>query len=298
MNTDVLKSLLTTAIAASTLTLTACGGDSGSGGGSPADNSGNNPGDNNQGGNPVTLTDTGWSAGQDRILGLSYGGTKDTPVISLLKGKPVSTQDGDEFSFQSLTYPQTSFSEIRNIDNLNDRQDYQEFDIITANGKDYVIACQDGNNSTGYEQPTKLHIWESTTPDDVESMLLADINNFFVVRGCNGLDAHFTQGSSTAMTAEVYVVGYSEPVSSGISGDRLVKVTLEFDTTKTIDQGAVSVSAGTERAAAESLYQAGPNDSIDAVAAYGNNAYIFTYQDDDAYNTLYYINTAPRTQLQ
>jgi len=293
MNTDVLKSLLTTAIAASTLTLTACGGDSGSGGGSPADNSGNNPGDNNQGGNPVTLTDTGWSAGQDRILGLSYGGTKDTPVISLLKGKPVSTQDGDEFSFQSLTYPQTSFSEIRNIDNLNDRQDYQEFDIITANGKDYVIACQDGNNSTGYEQPTKLHIWESTTPDDVESMLLADINNFFVVRGCNGLDAHFTQGSSTAMTAEVYVVGYSEPVSSGISGDRLVKVTLEFDTTKTIDQGAVSVSAGTERAAAESLYQAGPNDSIDAVAAYGNNAYIFTYQDDDAYNTLYYINTAP-----
>lgn len=279
MNTDVLKSLLTTAIAASTLTLTACGGDSGSGG-------------SNQGEDPVTLTDTSWSAGQDRILGLSYGGTKDTPVISLLKGKPVSDQDGDEFSFQSVTYPQTSFDEIRNIDNLNDRQDYQEFDIITANGKDYVIACQDGNSSTGNKQPTKLHIWESNTPDEVKSIALADINNFFVVRDCKGLDAHFTGGPSTATAAQVYVTGYSEPVRSGYSHDRLVKVTLEFDTTKTIDEGAVSLTAGTESAAAESMYRAGPSDSIDAVAAYGDNAYIFTYQYERDYNTLYYINTA------
>ncbi|MEL7399119.1 MAG: hypothetical protein AAFN68_00960 [Pseudomonadota bacterium] len=292
MNTDVLKSLLTTAIAASTLVLTACGGDSGSGGSNPADNSGNNPGDNNQDGNPVTLTDTSWSAGQDRILGLSYGGTKDTPVISLLKGKPVSAQDGDEFSFQSLTYPQTSFSEIRNIDNLNDRQDYQEFDIITANGKDYVIACQDGNNSTGYEQPTKLHIWESTTPTEVATLQLRDINSSFVMRGCNSLDAHFTQGSSSAMAAQIYVAGYSEPVSGGFGGDRLVKVEIMVDTTTTIDNEAISLSSGGKEAAAQNVYQANAQDSLDAVAAYGNNVYLFAYEDNDAYNTLYYMNAA------
>lgn len=292
MNTDVLKSLLTTAIAASTLALTACGGGSGSGGSNPADNSGNNPGDNNQDGNPVTLTDTSWSAGQDRILGLSYGGTKDTPVISLLKGKPVSAQDGDEFSFQSLTYPQTSFSEIRNIDNLNDRQDYQEFDIITANGKDYVIACQDGNNSTGYEQPTKLHIWESTTPTEVATLQLRDINSSFVMRGCNSLDAHFTQGSSSAMAAQIYVAGYSEPVSGGFGGDRLVKVEIMVDTTTTIDNEAISLSSGGKEAAAQNVYQANAQDSLDAVAAYGNNVYLFAYEDNDAYNTLYYMNAA------
>jgi hypothetical protein len=292
MNTDVLKSLLTTAIAASTLALTACGGDSGSGGSNPTDNSGNNPGDSNQDGNPVTLTDTSWSAGQDRILGLSYGGTKDTPVISLLKGKPVSAQDGDEFSLQSLTYPQTSFSEIRNIDNLNDRQDYQEFDIITANGKDYVIACQDGNNSTGYEQPTKLHIWESTTPTEVATLQLRDINSSFVMRGCNSLDAHFTQGSSSAMAAQIYVAGYSEPVSGGFGGDRLVKVEIMVDTTTTIDNEAISLSSGGKETAAQNVYQANAQDSLDAVAAYGNNVYLFAYEDNDAYNTLYYMNAA------
>jgi len=292
MNTDVLKSLLTTAIAASTLALTACGGDSGSGSSNPTDNSGNNPGDNNQGGDPVTLTDTSWSAGQDRILGLSYGGTKDTPVISLLKGKPVSAQDGDEFSFQSVTYPQTSFSEIRNIDNLNDRQDYQAFDIISANGKDYVIACQDGNNSTGYEQPTKLHIWESTVPTEVATLQLRDINSSFVMRGCNSLDAHFTQGSSSAMAAQIYVAGYSEPVSAGFGGDRLVKVEIMVDTTTTIDNEAISLSSGGKEAAAQNVYQANAQDSLDAVAAYGNNVYLFAYEDNDAYNTLYYMNAA------
>ena len=292
MNTDVLKSLLTTAIAASTLALTACGGDSGSGSSNPTDNSGNNPGDNNQGGDPVTLTDTSWSAGQDRILGLSYGGTKDTPVISLLKGKPVSAQDGDEFSFQSLTYPQTSFSEIRNIDNLNDSQDYQKFDIISANGKDYVIACQDGNNSTGYEQPTKLHIWESTVPTEVATLQLRDINSSFVMRGCNSLDAHFTQGSSSAMAAQIYVAGYSEPVSAGFGGDRLVKVEIMVDTTTTIDNEAISLSSGGKEAAAQNVYQANAQDSLDAVAAYGNNVYLFAYEDNDAYNTLYYMNAA------
>jgi len=292
MNTDVLKSLLTTAIAASTLALTACGGDSGSGSSNPTDNSGNNPGDNNQGGDPVTLTDTSWSAGQDRILGLSYGGTKDTPIISLLKGKPVSAQDGDEFSFQSLTYPQTSFSEIRNIDNLNDSQDYQKFDIISANGKDYVIACQDGNNSTGYEQPTKLHIWESTVPTEVATLQLRDINSSFVMRGCNSLDAHFTQGSSSAMAAQIYVAGYSEPVSAGFGGDRLVKVEIMVDTTTTIDNEAISLSSGGKEAAAQNVYQANAQDSLDAVAAYGNNVYLFAYEDNDAYNTLYYMNAA------
>lgn len=291
------KTLFASLIIASTLGLTACGG--GSGGSSPhqqqpgdstdGDNNGNT---NTDGDSPIVLQDSSWSAGQDRILGLSYGGTKDTPIISMLKAKPVDAQDGDEFSFQSVTYPQTSFSEIHNIDNLNDRQDYQEFDIITTNGTDYVIACQDGNNTIGYSQPTKLHIWESTNPDDFESLLLVDTNNTFEMRDCNSLDAHFTQGTSTAMAAQVYITGHSVPVNAGYSGDRLVKVQLEFDTSKTIDQGALSVSTGTARAAAQSLYRADSNDSLDAVAAYGNNIYFFAYEDDDAYNTVYYMNTA------
>jgi len=290
------KTLFASLIIASTLGLTACGG--GSGGSSPQQQPGdttggdNNDNTNTDGDSPVALQDSSWSAGQDRILGLSYGGTKDTPVISLLKGKPVDAQDGDEFSFQSLTYPQTSFSEIRNIDNLNDRQDYQEFDIITANGKDYVIACQDGNNSVGYAQPTKLHIWESTTPTEVATLQLRDISNSFVMRGCNSLDAHFTQGSSNAMAAQIYVAGYSEPVSGGFSGDRLVKVEIVVDTTTTIDNEAISLSSGGKEAAAQNVYQANAQDSLDAVAAYGNNVYLFAYEDNDAYNTLYYFNAA------
>lgn len=290
------KTLFASLIIASTLGLTACGG--GSGGSSPQQQPGdttggdNNDNTNTDGDSPVVLQDSSWSAGQDRILGLSYGGTKDIPVISLLKGKPVDAQDGDEFSFQSLTYPQTSFSEIRNIDNLNDRQDYQEFDIITANGKDYVIACQDGNNSIGYAQPTKLHIWESTAPTEVATLQLRDINNSFVMRGCNSLDAHFTQGSSSAMAAQIYLAGYSEPVSGGFGGDRLVKVEIVVDTTTTIDNEAISLSSGGKEAAAQSVYQANAQDSLDAVAAYGNNVYLFAYEDNDAYNTLYYFNAA------
>ena len=290
------KTLLASLIIASTLGLTACGG--GSGGSSPQQQPGdttggdNNDNTNTDGDSPVALQDSNWSAGQDRILGLSYGGTKDTPVISLLKGKPVDAQDGDEFSFQSLTYPQTSFSEIRNIDNLNDRQDYQEFDIITANGKDYVIACQDGNNSVGYAQPTKLHIWESTTPTEVATLQLRDISNSFVMRGCNSLDAHFTQDSSNAMAAQIYVAGYSEPVSGGFGGDRLVKVEIVVDTTTTIDNEAITLSSGGKEAAAQNVYQANAQDSLDAVAAYGNNVYLFAYEDNDAYNTLYYFNAA------
>jgi len=290
------KTLFASLIIASTLGLAACGGGSGSsstqqqpGDTTDGDNNGNS---NTDGDSPIVLQDSSWSAGQDRILGLTYGGTKDTPVISLLKGKPVSTQDGDEFSFQSVTYPQTSFSEIRNIDNLNDRQDYQEFDIITANGKDYVIACQDGNNSVGYAQPTKLHIWESTTPTEVATLQLRDINNSFVMRGCNSLDAHFTQGSSSAMAAQIYVAGYSEPVSAGFGGDRLVKIEIVVDTTTTIDNEAISLSSGGKEAAAQNVYQANAQDSLDAVAAYGNNVYLFAYEDNDAYNTLYYFNDA------
>lgn len=285
-------------LSASALTLTACGGGSSSSSTTeqpPANEtsgSENSPGSGSGNSTPTLLQDTSWSAGQDRILGLNYGGTGDNPVISMLKAKPVDGQDGDLFTLQSVAYPQTDFSVTRTIDNERDRQDYQEFDIISSNGKDYVIACQDGNNSVGYTQSTKLHIWESSAPDDVETIGLSDINGTFELRGCNSLDALFTQGSSTAMEAKVYVVGYSEISNSGFSGDRLVQVSLVFDTTKTIDQGAISFLSGEGRAAAQNLYQAGPNDSLDAVAAYGNNIYFFTYQDDDAYNTLYYMNGA------
>ncbi|MFC3681426.1 hypothetical protein [Bacterioplanoides pacificum] len=271
--------------ATSLITLSACGGSSGSGDNSTRDD------DSAAGGSsPTLLTDNSWSAGQDRILGLSYGGTKDKPIISMLKAKPVTGQDGDAFSFQSVIYPQTEFNETHAIDNLNDRQDYQEFDIIDG----YVIACQDGNNSTGYEQATKLHIWQRDTPDKVATLQLRDIGNNFVLRDCNSLDAHFTQGNSTAMAAQVYVVGYSEPVGTGYGGDRLVRVEMTIDTTKAIiDDGAISFSSGSKQAAAQSLYQANPGDSLDAVAAHWNDVYFFRYDDNDAYNSLYYLNAAP-----
>ena len=291
-------------LTASALALTACGGGSSSSSAAEQQTTDKTPGDESSGnsgnGTPNMLQDTSWSAGQDRILGLSYGGTRDNPIISMLKAQPVEGQDVDLFYFLSVAYPQADFSVTRTIDNGRDRQDYQEFDIISSNGKDYVIACQDGNNSVGYSQSTKLHIWESSAPDDVETVGLSDINGNFHLRGCNSLDALFTQGSSTAMEAKVYVVGYSEPDNAGFSGDRLVQVSLVFDTTKTIDQGAISFLSGEARAAAQNLYQAGPNDSLDAVAAYGNNIYLFAYEDDDAYNTLYYINGAaanPRPQV-
>jgi len=276
--------------AASLITLSACGGSSG-GGTSSADNPATDNSSPNEN-NATLLTDSSWSAGQDRILGLSYSGTNDNPVISMLKAKPVAGQDGDAFSFQSLIYPQTEFSAIRTIDNLNDRQHYQEFDIITANGKDYVIACQDGNNSPNYAQATKLHIWQRATPDNVATLQLRDINNTFVLRGCNSLDAHFTQGNSTAMAAQVYVVGYSEPVGAGFGGDRLVRVNLTINTSKAIDDDAISLSAGAKEAAAQSLYQANAQDSLDAVAAHWNDVYFFRYDDNDAYNSLYYLNAA------
>lgn len=286
MKNKIIKFLLTPILTTSVIAVTGCGGSTGS---PSSEQQGNS---NDPSSSPTLLEDTSWSAGQDRILGLSYGGTNDIPVISMLKGKPVDSQDGDEFSFQSVSYPQTSFSEIHKIDNLNDRQHYQEFDVISANGKDYVIACQDGNNSVGYAQPTKLHIWESTTPTEVAALQLRDINNSFVMRGCNSLDAHFTQGSSNAMAAQIYVAGYSEPVSGGFGGDRLVKVEIVVDTTTTIDNEAISLSSGGKEAAAQNVYQANAQDSLDAVAAYGNNVYLFAYEDNDAYNTLYYFNAA------
>lgn len=269
--------------ATSLITLSACGGSSGSG-----DNSTRDDDPVAGGSSPTLLTDNSWSAGQDRILGLSYSGTNDNPVISMLKAKPVAGQDGDAFSFQSLIYPQTEFSAIRTIDNLNDRQHYQEFDIID----DYVIACQDGNNSPNYAQATKLHIWQRDTPDKVATLQLRDINNTFVLRDCNSLDAHFTQGNSTAMAAQVYVVGYSEPVGAGYGGDRLVRVEMTINTTKAIDDDAISFSSGSKEAAAQSLYLANAQDSLDAVAAHWNDVYFFRYDDNDAYNSLYYLNAA------
>lgn len=274
--------------ATSLITLSACGGSSGGGSDSSSEDNpaaGNPP---TNGNSPIVLTDNSWSAGQDRILGLSYGGTKDTPVISMLKAKQVAGQHGDAFSFQSVTYPQTEFNETHAIDNQNDRQHYQEFDIID----DYVIACQDGNNSPNYAQPAKLHIWRLDTPDKVATLQLHDINNTFVLRDCNSLDAHFTMGNSGAMPAQVYVVGYSEPVGSGYGGDRLVRVEMTINTTKAIDDDAISLSAGTKEAAAQSLYQANTDDSLDAVAAHWNDVYFFRYDHENAYNSLYYLNAA------
>lgn len=282
-----LTSPLRALTATSLITLSACGGSSGSG-----DNSTRDDDPAAGGSSPTLLTDNSWSAGQDRILGLSYSGTKAKPVISMLKAKPVAGQDGDAFSFQSVIYPQTEFSAIRTIDNLNDRQHYQEFDIITANGKDYVIACQDGNNSQNYAQATKLHIWQRDTPDKVATLQLRDINNTFVLRDCHSLDAHFTQGNSTAMAAQVYVVGYSEPVGAGYGGDRLVRVEMTINTTKAIDDDAISLSAGAKEAAAQSLYLANAQDNLDAVAAHWNDVYFFRYDYNNAYNSLYYLNAA------
>ncbi|EAR09186.1 hypothetical protein [Reinekea blandensis] len=242
---------------------------------------------------PLELTDDTWSAGQDRILGLNFSGTATTPVLSMMKGAPVSGQDGDLFTLRTVTYPDTTFSDLRVIDNANDRQDYQDFDIITANAKDYVIACQDGNNTVGYAQPVKLQIWQADAPSDIKTIKLEDANGAFTLRDCNALDAQFTQGTSEAMAAQVFVVGYSEPTGGGFGGDRLVRVDLTVDTTKTIAAGAVTASTGTDDTAANGLYFVDDNfDRLDAVAVHRTAIYLTQFDDSTGANQLYFLNPA------
>lgn len=268
--------------------LVACGGGSSS---SDDTNSGDqSSGDGQSSGGDQsslsTLTDTSWSAGDDRILGIGYSGSATTPVITTLKGTPVDTQSGDLFSVRSVTYPATELAEIKSIDNLNDIADFQDLAVMDG----YVIACQDGANVTGYEKAASLHIFKATDTSKTKKIDI-EVGGDFQTRACASISAAFTQGTSDAMAAEVFMVGQTYIELSGSSyqtRDTLTEIQLTFDTTKDVDATDAIVVDSIER-----KFTADFSDALLGVTHWSYKMYFFQYDDSEGTNILKYLNTAP-----
>lgn len=264
--------------------LAACGG-SGSGR-SASDNGSTGSGNGSTGsGGLTTLTDTSWSAGSDRILGIGYSGNATNPVITTLKGTPVTGQDGDLFSFRSVTYPATELAEIKSIDNIDDRTHFQDLEVMD----DYVIACQDGANTTGWEKAASLHIFKTTDINKTKKIDI-EVASDFQTRACASISAAFTQGTSTAMAAKVFMVGQTNIDLGGGSSetkDTLTQIDLTFDTTKDVDAtDAIVVDSIEEK------YTADFNDELLGVTHWSNKLYFFQYDDSEGTNILKFLNTA------
>jgi len=264
--------------------LAACGGSSS--GSSASDNGSTDSGNGSTGsGGLTTLTDTSWSAGSDRILGIGYSGNATNPVITTLKGTPVTGQDGDLFSFRSVTYPATELAEIKSIDNLNDRTHFQDLAVMDG----YLIACQDGANTKGYEKAASLHIFKTTDTSKTKKIDI-EVTNDFQVRACASISAAFTQGTSTAMAAKVFMVGQTNLNPGGVfSGtkDTLTQIELTFDTTKDVDaKDAIDVDSIAK------IYTADFSDALLGVTHWAHKLYFFQYDDSEGTNNLKYLNTA------
>lgn len=277
--------------------LVACGGGSSSsdGTGSIDQNTGvdQNAGEGeNTDGNQsslTTLTDTSWSAGSDRIIGIDYSGNTSNPVITTLKGTPVTGQDGDLFSFRSVTYPATELAEIKSIDNLNDRTHFQDLEVMD----EYVIACQDGANTTGYEKAASLHIFKTTDTSKTKKIDI-EVASDFQTRACASISAAFTQGTSTAMAAKVFMVGQTNIDLGGGSSetkDTLTQIDLTFDTTKDVDAtDAIVVDSIERKFTADELA-----DRLLGVTHWAHKLYFFQYDNSQGMNgtnNLKYLNTA------
>lgn len=292
MNTSI---IFRASLLAFSISLAACGG--GSGGSSShdqgpdsADNSTDNPsgGDQNTDNTDtqIVLSDTTWSAGNDRILGIGFNGNSDTPEITMMKAAPVSGQIGDVFSIRSATYPATELSEIKNIDNLTDSRDFQDLDIMSYNNESYVVACQDGSD-TGTVSAASLHIFKTSDTAKVAEVDLVD--GSVEARECSGISAEFTQGTNEAMGAVVYYAGATMTTSGSpqYRYARVMKVELTIDTTANVDatDAVVLDDISTVTRASE------VDDFMSGVTGFGDHVYYTYYDDSEETNNLVYANS-------
>ena len=279
-----------------TVSLMACGGGSGGSssddqGSDSADNSTDNPsgGDQNTDNTDtqIVLSDTTWSAGNDRILGIGFNGNSDTPEITMMKAAPVSGQDGDIFSIRSVTYPSTELSEIKSIDNQADRRDFQDIDVMSYNDESYVVACQDGSDTTGYTSAVSLHIFKVSDTAKVAEFDLID--GSIEARECNEISAEFTQGVDDAMGAVVYYAGDTMTTSGSpqFRYPRIMKIELTIDTTANVDATGAVVMDGIS-----TVVRGDIADSMLGVTGFGNHVYYTQYDDSEGTNNLLYANSA------
>ncbi|TPD55412.1 MAG: hypothetical protein C9355_03530 [Thalassolituus maritimus] len=279
-----------------TVSLMACGG--GSGGSSnndqspdSADNSTDNPsgGDQNTDNTDtqIVLSDTTWSAGNDRILGMGFNGDSESPELTIMKGTPVSGQDGDIFSIRSVTYPSTELSEIKSIDNQADRRDFQDMDIVSYNDESYVVACQDGSDTPGYTSAVSLHIYKTSDTSKVAEIDLVD--GSVEARECSGIAAEFTQGTSDEMGAVVYYAGNAMTTSGSpqYSYSRIMKVELTIDTTANVDATDAVVLDDISTVVRASQTE----DFMSGVTGFGDHVYYTYYDDSEETNNLMYANS-------
>ena len=288
MNTSL---IFRTSLLAFSVSLVACGGGSGGSSNTAQEPSDNTPSDNTDNTDntdtPVVLSDTTWSAGTDRVLGLGFNGNSETPEITMMKGAPVSGQDGDVFSIRSVTYPATELSEIKNIDNLTDRRDFQDMDVISHNNESYVVACQDGSDTTGYTSAVSLHIFKVSDTGKVAELDLID--GSIEARECSGISAEFTQGTNEAMGATVYYGGDTMTTSGSpqYRYPRIMKVEITIDTTVDVDAtDAVVMDSLT------TVVRGDINDHISGVTGFGDHVYYAQYDDSEGTNNLGYANSA------
>ena len=281
------------------ISLVACGG--GSGGSSSNDQ---NTADNSSTDTPSTddqntdntgstdtqivLSDTSWSAGTDRILGLGFNGNSDTPEITMMKAAPVTDRDGDVFSIRSVTYPATELSEIKNIDNLTDRRHFQDMDVISHNNESYVVACQDGSDTTGYTSAVSLHIFKASDTTKVVEVDL--VYGSVEARECSGISAEFTQGTDEAMGVTVYYAGDTMMTSGSplYRYPRIMKVELTIDTTTDVDATDAVVMDDISTVVRASDV----NDLMSGVTGFGDHVYYTYYDHSEETNNLMYANSA------
>ena len=278
-------------ILAFSVSLVACGGGSGGSSNTAQEPSDNTPSDNTDNTDntdtPVVLSDTTWSAGTDRVLGLGFNGNSETPEITMMKGAPVSGQDGDVFSIRSVTYPATELSEIKNIDNPTDSRDFQDMDVISHNNESYVVACQDGSDTPGYTSAVSLHIYKTSDTSKVAEIDLVD--GSVEARECSEISAGFTQGTNDAMGAVVYYAGATMTTSGSAQYRyaRVMKVEFTIDTTADVDatDAVVMDDISTVTRASE------VEDFMSGVTGFGDHVYYTYYDDSEETNNLVYANS-------
>ena len=288
MNTSL---IFRTSLLAFSVSLVACGGGSGGSSNTAQEPSDNTPSDNTDNTDntdtPVVLSDTTWSAGTDRVLGLGFNGNSDTPEITMMKAAPVSGQDGDVFSIRSVTYPATELSEIKNIDNPTDSRDFQDMDVISHNNESYVVACQDGSDTPGYTSAVSLHIYKTSDTSKVAEIDLVD--GSVEARECSEISAGFTQGTNDAMGAVVYYAGATMTTSGSAQYRyaRVMKVEFTIDTTADVDatDAVVMDDISTVTRASE------VNDLMSGVTGFGDHVYYTYYDDSEETNNLMYANS-------
>lgn len=292
MNTSL---IFRASLLAFSISLVACGG--GSGGSSSDDQNtvddtspdNSSPGDQNtdKTDTQIVLSDTTWSAGNDRILGMGFNGDSESPELTIMKGTPVSGQDGDIFSIRSVTYPSTELSEIKSIDNQADRRDFQDIDVMSYNDESYVVACQDGSDTTGYTSAVSLHIFKVSDTAKVAEFDLID--GSIEARECSGISAEFTQGVDDAMGAVVYYAGDTMTTSGSpqYRYSRIMKVELTIDTTANVDATDAVVLDDISTVVRASQIE----DFMSGVTGFGDHVYYTYYDDSEETNNLMYANS-------